>query len=65
MRLKGCAGSVAIVPLIDRPRGEQPLHMLAVRVLESDPPADAMLLDWLLPACDGKPEPEHALRIVS
>ena len=65
VRLDVRAGFVDLVPPDDRPRGEPPLRMLAVRVTEPDPPAGAEPLDWLLLASDGEPEPEHALEVVS
>ena len=63
VRLELRAGSVDLVPPADLPKGTAPLRMLAVRVLEPDPPAGKEPLDWLLLTTEGGPDAENALRV--
>ncbi len=66
VRLEVRAGFVDLVPPKDKPRGTPPLRMLAVRVLEIDPPPSAAEpLDWLLLATFGDATPDHALQLVT
>ncbi len=64
VRLEVRAGFVDLAPPADKPRGAPPLRMLAVRVLEIDPPPSAAEpLDWLLLATFGDATPNHALQL--
>lgn len=65
VRLELRAGFVDLVPPTDLPKGTAPLRMLAVRVLEPDPPDGREPLDWLLLTTEGGPDAENALRVVT
>ncbi len=63
VKLELRAGLVDLVPPQDLPKDTAPLRMLAVRVLEPDPPKGKKPLDWLLLTTEGEPTEQNALRI--
>ncbi len=63
VKLELRAGYVDLVPPVDLPKDTPPLRMLAVRVLEPEPPKGKEPLDWLLLTTEGDPTEQNALRI--
>ena len=63
VKLELRAGFVDLVPPTDLPKDTRPLRMLAVRVLEPEPPKGKEPLDWLLLTTEGDPTEQNALRI--
>ena len=63
VKLELRAGYVDLVPPTDLAKDTRPLRMLAVRVLEPEPPKGKEPLDWLLLTTEGDPTEQNALRI--
>ena len=59
------AAMVDLVPPTDRAGDEAPLAMLAVSVLEPEPPKGKMPLHWVLLTTEGEAEIDNARRVVA